>query len=76
MQVFFIFYVLGLDICVVAIESIFWFECDVPFKIFLYCLCGDNDGYRHQHWNTRHPSSSFKHKIRNSVNSQLMKMIT
>jgi ABC-type methionine transport system permease subunit len=38
MQVFLIFYVLGLDICVVAIESIFWFECDVPFTIF-YIVC-------------------------------------
>ncbi len=40
------------------------------------CECDDNDGYRHRHKSTRHPSSPFKHKIIDSVNSQLMKMIT
>jgi len=36
MQMFLVFYILGLDFCVVVVESIFWFECGVPFKIFCY----------------------------------------
>jgi hypothetical protein len=40
------------------------------------CECRDNDGYKHQHRSAQHPSSTSKHKIIDSVNSQLMKMIT
>jgi hypothetical protein len=45
------------------------------YFVIMCCECGDNDGYRHRHSNTRHPSLPFKHKIIDSVNSQLMKMI-
>jgi hypothetical protein len=33
-----VFYVLGLDSCVIASELVFWFGCGVPFKVFLCCV--------------------------------------